>query len=94
VVKHYIGESILIDRRKTEGANMTRRLESKEYVEIACEFRRRSNLAMLIHDGVREAWIPFSLIESPTSDEIDMLNFGQHITLLIPEWLAKDKGLI
>lgn len=70
---------------------MTRRLESKEYVEIACQVRYKTDRAVLIHDGAREAWIPFSQIEDP--DPADMEK-ESHITLLIPQWLAKDKGLI
>ena len=70
---------------------MTRRLESKEFIEIACEVRVKTDRAVLIHDGAREAWIPRSQIEDPDSDDMEI---GQHITLMIPEWLAKDKGLI
>lgn len=73
---------------------MTRRLESNEFVEIACEYRHNTDRAMLIHDGMREAWIPMSQIESPTPEEIDALNSGQSIMLMIPKWIAKDKGLI
>jgi hypothetical protein len=70
---------------------MTRRLESKEFVEIACEVRVKTDRAVLIHDGRREAWIPHSQIEDPNPEDMDI---GSHVTLLIHEWLAKDKGLI
>jgi hypothetical protein len=70
---------------------VTRILESKEYTEIACEVRHKTGRAILIHDGVREAWIPYSQIEDPDPEEMEI---GSHITLLIPTWLAKDKGLI
>jgi len=70
---------------------MTRKLENKEYVEIACQVRFKTDRAVLIHDGAREAWIPHSQIEDPDPEDIEI---GQHITLLIPEFLATEKGLL
>lgn len=76
---------------------MTRKLETKGWIEIACEVRVTHDRAgkqlnaVLIHDGTREAWIPRSQIEAPDPAEMET---GQHITLLIPEWLANEKGLI
>lgn len=70
---------------------MTRILESKEFCEIACQVRVITDRAILVHDGTREAWIPRSQIEDPDPDDLEI---GQHITLLIPEWIAKEKGLI
>jgi hypothetical protein len=70
---------------------MTRKLETKGYCYIACEVRRITSKAVLVHDGIREAWIPLSQIEDPTSDEIEI---GQTNELLLPEWLAKEKDLI
>lgn len=70
---------------------MTRKFESKEFTEITCEVRIKTDHAVLIHDGAREAWIPRSQIEDP--DPEDMV-IGSHITLLITTWLAQAKGLI
>lgn len=70
---------------------MTRQLETKGYCYIACEIRRLSDKAVLIHDGTREAWIPKSQIEDPQPDELEI---GEHVELLLPEWIAKDKGLL
>lgn len=69
---------------------MTRKLESKEFTEIACQVRYKTDRAVLIHDGVREVWIPRSLIEDPDPEDMEI---GSHITLLIPEYLATEKGL-
>ncbi len=66
-----------------------RQLETKGYCYIACEIRRVTDKAVLIHDGTREAWIPRSQIEEPEEFEI-----GEHVEILMPKWLAKDKGLI
>lgn len=74
-----------------------RKLETKGWTEIACEIRVTHNragkalAAVLIHDGAREAWIPRSQIEDP---DPDALRVGDHVTLLLPEWLAHEKGLI
>ncbi len=68
---------------------MTRKLEDKGHSYIACEIRIVTAKAVLIHDGAREAWIPKSQIEDPDEFEV-----GEHTELLLPEWLAKAKGLI
>ena len=68
---------------------MTRKLEDKGHCYVACEIRIVTAKAVLIHDGAREAWIPKSQIEDPDEFEV-----GEHIELLLPEWLAKAKGLI
>ena len=66
-------------------------MTDKAHVEIACEIKRLTAKAVLIHDGAREAWIPFSQIHDP---EPDGLKVGQHTEITIPEWLAGEKGLI
>jgi len=68
---------------------VSRQLETKGYCYIACEIRRTTDKAVLIHDGAIEAWIPRSQIEDPEEFET-----GAHVEMLMPEWLAKDKGLI
>lgn len=70
---------------------MTRRLESDEYAYIDCQVRHVTERAVLVHDSKREAWIPRSQIEDldPAS-----LVVGSHVELLIPTWLAEDKGLV
>lgn len=70
---------------------MTRKLESKGFCYISCEIRRFTDKAVLIHDGAKEAWIPRSQIEDPDPSELEV---GEHTELLLPEWLAMDKGLI
>jgi len=70
---------------------MSRTLVNKEYTEIACEVHIKTDRAILIHDGAREAWIPRSQIEDPDPEDMAI---GSHITLLIPTWLAQEKDLI
>lgn len=70
---------------------MGRKLESKEFVEISCQVRIKTDKAICINDGANEAWIPRSQIEDPDPEDMQI---GETITLLIPEWLANEKGLI
>ena len=68
---------------------MTRKLEDKGHCYISCEIRIVTAKAVLIHDGAREAWIPKSQIEDPAELEV-----GDQVELLLPKWLAQEKGLI
>jgi hypothetical protein len=55
-------------------------------VEVIAETEK----ALLIFDGDREEWVPRSQI-GKTSDVHEK---GDKGTILIPEWLAKEKGFI
>ncbi len=66
-------------------------MTDKNHVEIACQIKRLTDKAVLIHDGAREAWIPLSQVQDHGPDD---LRVGKHIDITIPEWLANEKGLI
>jgi len=54
-------------------------------VDIEAELRHETpgdNGAYLLFDGTKEVWVPKSLVEH------------DHGIFAMPEWLAKDKGLI
>ena len=55
----------------------------KKQIEIAGEKHHETPNAILWFDGIKKVWIPKSQIEDEQKDYI-----------LIPEWLAYDKGLI
>ncbi len=55
-----------------------------DLVDIACEIRLETDKAFLIFDGAKEAWIPKSIGEWDCDAK----------TMAMPEWIAKDKGLI
>jgi hypothetical protein len=62
--------------------------EDSGRVTLSVELRRETSGAWLVFDGAREAWIPKSQGELvPDTD-------GRTSTLVVPEWLAKEKGLI
>lgn len=61
----------------------------KNYFELSATLHRETDAALLISDnGRREdaVWIPKSLCE-------DINIIGGTVELIIPEWLATDKGL-
>ncbi len=70
---------------------MNRKLENDEFVEVDVEIRIVTEKAVFIHDGSRSEWIPKSQIEDPPDDELEV---GKHVTLLIPRWLAEEKGIV
>ncbi len=75
---------------RLEAKDMTRKLETEGYCYIDVEVRHMTAKAARVHDGKREAWLPYSQIE----DGLETLEVGKHVTLLVPEWLANEKGLI
>jgi hypothetical protein len=58
-------------------------MRDAKLTDIACELRHETSRAYLIFDGAKEAWLPKSLVERNEDD-----------TFTMPEWLAKEKGLI
>ena len=58
--------------------------------ELACIAIKATKLALLCDFGDKEAWIPQSLID----DDSEVYKEGDEGILIIPEWLALDKGLI
>lgn len=55
-----------------------------DIIEIAAEIKRETENAYHIDDGTTQAWIPKSQCEWNQSEG----------TFSMPEWIAKDKGLI
>lgn len=59
-------------------------------VEVDVEVAHRTEKAVLVHTGNKEeaAWLPLSQIELHASGVAGIE------TVVLPEWLAQDKGLI
>jgi hypothetical protein len=68
---------------------MTRKLETKGWCYVSGEVRHQTERAVLFYDGAQEVWLAKSQIEDPGEFVI-----GETVELLLPEWLAGDKGLI
>lgn len=61
-------------------------------VEICVFIQKLTAGAVLVTDGTRSdlgTWLPRQFVE----ESLD-LEEGEHATITIPEWLAKNKGLI
>jgi hypothetical protein len=54
-----------------------------DLIEIAAELRHTTSLAFLVFDGDQQVWLPKSQVEDNGDG-----------TFTMPEWLARDKGLI
>ena len=68
---------------------MARKLETKGFTYVSGTVIHATDRAVLFNDGTRQEWIPISQIEDP-----DRFAIGETIDLLLPEWLAKEKGFI
>jgi hypothetical protein len=55
---------------------------SSDLVDIACTLKHETAKAYLVNDGSKDVWVPKSKCEYV------------HGVLVLPSWLAKDKGLI
>lgn len=53
-------------------------------IDLAGEIRRETELAYCFFDGDREVWLPKSQVEWDEHEK----------TMAMPEWMARDKGLI
>lgn len=62
---------------------------NNETIEIAVEVIHDTDAALLIFDGMNEAWIPRSLIE-----DYDTNARGEISEITIPVWFAKQKELV
>jgi len=58
-----------------------------EFVEICGQVRIQTEKAILFYDGKIEVWVPLSQLE-------DYEVKDEEVTIMIPEWLALEKGLI
>ena len=59
-------------------------------IKINVKVVERTDLALLVSDGRKEAWVPLSQIEVIEEPGL----FGIEVTaIVVPEWLSIDKGL-
>lgn len=66
-------------------------MTSNNPIEICGEIMHDTPLAILFHDGKAVEWIPKSQVSETDPDPYE---FGQIVTITIPEWLAFEKGFI
>jgi hypothetical protein len=68
---------------------MTRR--DAEKIEVSVTFKHITDRAVLVNDGDKDIWLPLSMVDG---GDIMAMEPGDVVELLLPEWLAKEKGLI
>lgn len=61
----------------------------REYVELIVDYITKTDLAIYISDSEKKVWIPFSQM-ARRPEMID----DKTVKIIIPEWLAKNEGLI
>jgi len=59
----------------------------KESIEFYGEIKKETERAYLVFDGANEIWLPKSQLEKKRVK-------GNDCKFTIPEWLAKEKGII
>ena len=59
-----------------------------DIVDIVGDLVAETGKAILLHDGSLQAWLPKSQVE------IDRDRADGLVAVAMPEWLAKDKGLL
>lgn len=62
---------------------------SEETVEVSCVIKHTTESAHLIDDGTKQVWIPIRCVV-----DIDASHTNSCLTMTLPVWLAKDRGLI
>lgn len=63
-------------------------MNSSDTVELELDLKHETEDAYLVSDGDEDVWLPKSLVRSV--DELE----GDTVLITIPEWLAKDRGLV
>ena len=61
-----------------------------EMIDVTVTFKHITDRAVLVNDGDKDVWLPLSQIDYSFLDPEP----GDTLELLVPEWLAKEKGLI
>lgn len=62
-------------------------MSNVEHINLCGEIRRETDLAILFYDGDRETWLPKSQLE-------DITRYSDEVEIVIPRWLAEERGLI
>ena len=61
----------------------------KNYVELELELEHESEKALLVSNGITTEWVPKSQLE----DDPEHLKNGL-VRIIVPEWLAVQKGFV
>lgn len=62
-------------------------------VRINVKVVNRTDLAILVNDGRREAWVPLSQIEEEIEEPTPPLGIVATTAIVVQDWVATEKGL-
>ncbi len=62
-------------------------------VKIKVTVVSRTDLALLVNDGRREAWVPLSQVEEEIEEPTGPMNIMGTVAIVVHDWVAKEKGL-
>lgn len=65
-----------------------------EGAEYCGHFVRATDAAILFDDGERQSWLPKSKIAFAALDHCGDPHPGDAVAVTIPDWLAREKGLM
>jgi hypothetical protein len=66
-------------------------MHDADTIEIRCEIRARSELAIMIYDGQKTVWLPRSEVIAMGVEEATAGH--PRAALTIPGWLAREKAI-
>ena len=62
-------------------------------VKINVTLVSRTDLAILVNDGRREAWVPLSQVEEEIKEPSGPLGIISTTAIVVQDWVATEKGL-
>lgn len=62
-------------------------------VKINVILMGRTDLAILVNDGQRDAWVPLSQIEEEIQEPVGPLGLVTTTAIVVSDWVAREKGL-
>lgn len=68
-------------------------MSDSKLVDISAELKHETDRAYLINDGTSDVWLPKSQVEK-AEVRAEGIPRQTIFEFTMPEWLAKDKGLI
>jgi len=62
-------------------------------VKIKVTVVNRTDLAILVNDGRREAWVPLSQVVEEIDEPTGPMNIVGTVAIVVQDWVAEEKGL-
>lgn len=62
-------------------------------IKINVTLISRTDLAILVSDGQRQAWVPLTQIEEEIQEPTGHMNLVTTTAIVVPDWVAREKGL-